>query len=240
MHDTPESLKKTAHIAGILFFLTAVTTIFSVLYVRSAMVDFKDAAATAQNILANEFLFRSGIAINLLCQVIHLFLGLMLYRLFAGVDRTLARVMLFSKIISLTIAVVFMMGSVAALLVLSNAEYLRVFTPEQLQALALLFLKVSNEGQGFLEIFWCPTNFALGMLIVKSRYIPRIIGILLMIGSCAFPINVAIHLLLPLYKNPYLFQTTVFMGAVGGLPTIFWLMIKGAKIPENTTGSTVA
>ncbi len=237
MQYTPETLKKTAHIAGVLFFLTALATAFSVLYVRSALVDFNNPAATAHNILSNEFLFRSGIVVNILCQVLHLFLGLMLYRLFAGVDRVWAMALFSSKIISLTIAMVFMIGNLGALVVLSNADYLRVFTQEQLQSLMMLFLKVGNEGQGLLEVFWCPANFALGLLIVKSRYIPRIIGILLMIGSFAFPINVAIHQLFPLYKNPLLFTTTVFMGAIGGIPAMLWLMIRGADISANTDGS---
>jgi hypothetical protein len=231
MEQTAQNLKRTAHIAGALFLGTAITTIFSVLYVRSDLIVFKDAIATAQNITANEFLFRAGIAANMLCQVLQLFLGLALYRLFQGVNKPLAMLMLFSKTVSLTIAMVFIVGNIGALMVLKqgNAEYLKVFTPEQLQALMMLFLRVTNDGQGLLEIFWCPANFALGLLMLQSGFIPRVLGYLLIVGSCGFPINVALHLLVPSLNSPYLFGTIVFLGGIGGIPTIFWLLVVGIK-----------
>lgn len=234
METTAISLKKNAHIAGALYLATAVATIFGVLFVRSELIVFKDAMATANNILAHEFLFRSGIAVNLVCQVIHVFLGLTLYRLFQGVNKSLSIIFLTSKLISATIAVVGTLGSLGALLVLENkANFLGSFQPEQLKALMMLCLKLGNEMQGLLEIFWLPTNFALGLLFLQSRFVPKILGVLLIIASFGFPINVFSHLLLPNMQGGIMFQITVGMGAMGGLPTIFWLLIMGVKVPPS-------
>lgn len=234
---TATSLKKTAHIAGALFFATAVATIFGVLFVRSELIVFNDATVTANNILSHEFLFRSGIAVNLVCQVIHVFLGLTLYRLFQGVNKSLSLIFLTSKLISATIAVVSTLGSLGALMMLENkANFLGAFQPEQLKALMMLCLKLGNEMQGLLEIFWLPTNFALGLLFLQSRFVPKILGILLIIASFGFPINVFSHLLLPNMQGGIMFQITVAMGAIGGLPTIFWLLIMGVKVPPPVDG----
>lgn len=231
--ESIKSLKKIARIAGILYFLTAITTIFGLLYVRSELIVYGDATATAENITANEFLFRSGIAVNLICQVLQLFLGLALYNLFKGVNKSLALVMLFSKLISLTIAVVGTLGNFAALLLLSKADYLKAFTPEQTNALMMLFLKLTNEALGLLEIFWFPHLFALGLLIIKSKFIPKILGILLIIGGFGFVVNVFIKLLAPDFYPALVTQITMLLGSSGGIPIIFWLLIKGVKSQES-------
>lgn len=225
------STKKTARLAGLLYFLTAVTGGFGLLYIRSNVIVTGDAAATAGNIVASEFLFRAAIVSNLFSQVFMFFFGLTLYYLFKKVDKVLATVLLTSIMMTVAIAVVNALNNFGALLVLSQADFLKAFTPEQLNAMAMIFLRLNNSfGQGLLEIFWTPYFFSFGLLIIKSKYMPKILGILLMIMSVCYAINVFEKFLLPQF-HPVLFtRLAMTVGALGGIPTILWLLIKGAKV----------
>jgi hypothetical protein len=131
------SSKNTARLAGVLWFLAAVTGGFGLLYVRSNVIVSGDAAATAGNILASEFLFRAAIVSNLFSQVFLFFFGLTVYRLFKEVNKVLATVFLTSVMMTVAIAVVNALNNFGALLVLSQADYLKAFTPEQLNSTIL-------------------------------------------------------------------------------------------------------
>ncbi|MBC7912035.1 MAG: DUF4386 domain-containing protein, partial [Pyrinomonadaceae bacterium] len=159
------SSKNTARLAGLLWFLVAMTGGFALIYVRSKVIVSGDAAATAANIVASEFLFRAAIVSNLFSQLFLFFFGLTVYRLFKEVDKALATVFLISVMITVVIAVVNTFNNFGALFVLSQADYLKAFTPEQLNAMAMIFLRLSNSiGQGLLEIFWAPYYFSFGLL----------------------------------------------------------------------------
>ena len=221
------SLKKTARLAGLFWVLSAVTAGFSLVYVRPQLIAFADATATANNILANESLFRMAIASTLFSQVFLLFFGLMAFRLFKGLSKTWANLFLTSIMMSVAIAVVNTLNNIAALVVLSKAEYLNVFGQEQLNAIMMIFLRVNNFGQGLLEIFWMPYLFALGFLIIKSKFMPRILGILLIIGSFGYPINAFAKILFP--QSPAIISQLTMFGGSLLIPTILWLLIKGVK-----------
>lgn len=229
MEEEMNSLDRTARLAGLFWLLNVVTTFFSMGYVRPRLIVWTDAAATATNILANESLFRMAIVSNLFSQLFLFFLGLTLFRLFKGVDKTWATVFLTSVLMTVAVAVVNSLNNVAALVVLSRADYLNVFAQEQLSAATMVFLRLNNHGQGLLEIFWGPYLFALGLLIVKSKYVPRVPGILLMAGSFGFPINTFTRLLIPQSSPAIILQLTQLFIALGSLATIFWLLIKGVK-----------
>ena len=199
------------------------------LFVRDKLIVFGDATTTANSIMASESLFRIGIVVNLSAQIFSLLLGITLFRLFKDVDKRLATVMLASVCLFVIIAIINLLNNMAALMILTKADYLNVFEPEKRNALMMMFLKLNNEGQGLLEIFWGPFLFTFGLLAIKSRFIPGILGILLIIGSFGYPINSLTSLLIPEYRYPIIFQLTMLFGALGGIPTMFWLLIKGVK-----------
>ena len=232
--DSTYSLKKTARLAGLFYLLQGVATGFSLGYVRSTLIVAGDAAATANNILANESLFRLAIVSNLVAQIFLLLFGWTIFRLFKGVNKTLATVVLISILMSVAIAVVNSLNNIAALLALSNADYLNVFAQEQRSAIMMLFLRLNNYGQGLLELFWTPYLFALGLLIIKSKYLPKIIGILLIIMSFGFSVNTFTKLLIPQFYPATFTQLAMLGGALGGIPTMLWLLIKGVKEPRGT------
>jgi len=226
------STKGTARLAGLLWFLTAVSGGFGLFYVRSNLIVTGDAAATAANIVASQSLFRAAIVSNLFSQIFLFFFGLTLFHLFKEVNKVLATVFLTSILMTVAIAVVNQLNNFGALLVLSQADYLKVFNPEQLNAMAMIFLRLNNSGQGLLEIFWTPYFFSFGLLIIKSRYLPRILGILLIIMSVGYAINVFTKFLIPQFHPAMFTQLAMTLGALGGIPTIFWLLIKGVIEPQ--------
>src|SRR4028118_1850755 len=120
MEENMNSLKRTARLAGLLWLLSVVPTGFSLMYVRPKLIIFGDAAATANNILANEPLFRMAIASNLFSSIILLFFGLTVFRLFKGVNKTLAAFLLISILVTVAVGVVNSLNNLGALVVLSN------------------------------------------------------------------------------------------------------------------------
>lgn len=223
------SLKTTARLAGLFFLLQAATTAFSLGYIRSSLIVSGNAAATANNIMANESLFRLAIVSSLFTQIFLLLFGLAVFRIFKTVNKTWATVFLTSILMTVVIAVVNTLNNIAALVVLSKADYLSVFGQEQLNAIAMIFLRLNNSGQGLLELFWTPYLFAFGLLIIKSKYIPKIFGILLIISAFGFPVNTFTKILVPQFYPTIFFQIAQFSVAVGVIPIIFWLLIKGVK-----------
>lgn len=235
MEQETNSLKQTARLAGLFYLLQVLTIGFNLGYVRSTLIVAGDAAATAANITANEPLFRLAIASNILSQIFLFFFGLTVFKLFKSVNKTLATVFLTSLLLCIAVAVVNSLNNFGVLLVLSNGDYLKAFQPEQLKALMMIFLKLSNSGVGLFEVFSGLFLISLGLLIIKSKYIPRILGILLIIGGCWFQINTFTKILIPQFYSAMITQLTMFFNALGGIPLIFWLLIKGIKEHQPIT-----
>jgi hypothetical protein len=122
---------------------------------------------------------------------------------------------------TVTIAVVNSLNTVGALVVLSKADYLEVFGQEQLNGLMMVFLRLNNSGIGLYELFFAPSLFAFGLLIIKSKYIPKILGILLMISAFGFPINTITKILIPQFYPATFTQFAMFCGALGGIQSSF-------------------
>jgi len=231
------SIKNLGRLAGVLFLITGVTGGWGYFYLRTSVLVPGDAAATVANVMASEFLFRLAIVFSLLSQVFLVFFGLTLFQLFKEVHRVLATVLLISIMMTAAIAIVNQLNNFGVLLVLSGADYLKSFTPEQLKSMAFLFFRLAGSGQGLLEIFWTPYFFAFGLLAIKSRYLPKVIGILLIMMSVAYALNIYEKFLIPQFHPLMFTRLAMGMGALGGLPMMLWLLIKGARVP-STNGRT--
>lgn len=199
-------------------------------YIRSKVFVPGDAAATAAHIVASEFLFRAAIVNILVSQVFFFFFGLTLFRLFKDIDRKTATVLLAASMMTVGIAVVNVLNLFGALVAVSQADYLKVFTPEQLNAIATFFLRMNGSfGQGLLEIFWTPFYLCFGLLVLKSRFLPKILGVLLLIMSIGYAVNILTKFLVPQFYPAFFTQLAMSLGALGGIPTMLWLLIMGAK-----------
>jgi hypothetical protein len=224
------SIKQTGRLAGLLFLFTTITGGFGLFYIRSYVIVPGDAAATVANLTASEFMFRVAIVCTLVSQVFLFFFGLTLFRLFKEVHKVLATVLLISIMMTAGLAVANQLNNFGALVVLSQPDYLKAFNPEQLKAMTMVFLRLANSsGQGLLEIFWTPYYVSWGLLVIKSRYLPRVLGILLMVMGVGYAINLLDKFLIPQFHPVAFTRLAMSLGALGGIPTLLWLLIKGAR-----------
>ena len=219
--------------AGLLWVVAAVTGGFALTYVRGHVYVPGDPAATAQGLLADVFRFRLAIVGALVSQLAMLFLAFALYRAFAPVGKSLARVLLIAMTISVTLACLNQLPNGLALLLLTSETWLRAaFSQPQIEALAQLLLRVQNgPGQGLLEIFWTPFYVAFGLLVLRTRALPRILGVLLVAMGTGFALNIATKLLAPHWHPAFFTQLAMGLGALGGIPTMLWLLVRGLALP---------
>src|SRR6266567_4548880 len=141
-----DSTKKTARIAGLLYLVNGVTGFFSIIYVPGKLIVSGNTAATANNILASERLFRLGIVSELICAAEFIFLLWVLYRLLSGVNKTHASLMVILGLVFVPIMFVNTLNEIAALTLLRGADFLSVFGQSQREALAMLFLDLHRYG----------------------------------------------------------------------------------------------
>jgi hypothetical protein len=222
------STQHQARVAGFLYLLIALSAPIGLLYVPGKLIVSGNATATADNIRASEGLLRVGIASELIHQIIGVFLVLALYRLFKAVNETHAKqLVILGSLVSVPIMFVNVLNDLAALTLVSGADFLSVFEKPQLDALAYLFVRLHGQGIVVASIFWGLWLFPFGMLVIRSGFIPRVLGFLLMIAGAAYLASASATLILPQYK-PLISQIALPLEAAE-LPIIFWLLIWGAK-----------
>ncbi len=228
-HISDMSQREAVTVLRLLYPIWAVVAIFSIMYVPATLIVPGDATTTANNIMANELLFRMGIVGSLITQLIFIFAVLVLYKLFKPVNKNHASLMVIFALVGVPIAMLNTLNRVAALLLLNGADYLKVFEPDQLHTLVLLFLNLNEQGVLIASIFWGLWLFPLGYLIYKSGYFPRILGALVVIAGFGYLLGSFTHFLLPNYE--VIFPVFELM-AFGEILFILWILLKGAKIPE--------
>jgi hypothetical protein len=211
-----------------LYFLMALTAPFGLLYVPGQLVDASSARITADNIRASEVLLRVGIASELVHQVIAVFLVLALYRLFKPVDDALAKqVVVLGALVSVPIVFVNVLNDLAALILVSGADFLSVFEKPELDALAYLFVRVHEQGIFVASVFWGLWLFPFGMLVIRCGFIPRPLGFLLLAAGVGYLVNSFTALVMPQHLK--VVSSVVGLLQFGELPIIFWLLIWGAR-----------
>ncbi|MBI5842012.1 MAG: DUF4386 domain-containing protein [Chloroflexi bacterium] len=207
------SNKRIARIAGFLYLILAVCSGFPH-FVRLSLIVTGDAAATVSNITASETLFRISFVSDLVGQISFLFLVYYLYMLLKSVDKDQASLMVILVVASVPITCLNMLNQFAVLPLLSSAEHSQVIS----------FLNLHNYGVLIAQIFWGLWLFPLGYLVFKSGYIPRILGVLLIIAGLGYLIDSFGKFLLPNYDTNIV--TFTFIGEV---LLLLWLLIKGVK-----------
>ena len=229
------STKNPGRFAGLLYVLTSIVGFFAMGYVPSKLIVHGNAAATASNIAASETLFRLGIVAALIGQAAFIFVALALYDLLKGVSRRHASLMVILIVVSIPIALVNELNSIAALVLVRGES---VFEKPQRDALAMLFLNLHHHGFVVAEIFWGLWLFPLGLLVYRSRFLPRFLGVWLALAGIAWVILSLTGILLPQYQNKVdSYSQPAFIGEI---VFMLWLAIKGAQPPalEATASST--
>ena len=221
------SIQKKAKIAGWLYLLLIPTGIFGILYVPTTLIVSGDLAATVSNIIANESLFRLSIVSALIVPIINTFVVLFLYKILKPVNKNHAVLMVIFLLAAVPIAYVNEISHFAILQLVSGVDYLTVFTADQVQALVPLFLNLHEDGINIAGIFWGLWLFPMGYLVFKSGYIPRILGVLLIIGGFGYLIDSLAYILFPNYGVTFAQYT--FIGEIL-LP--LWLVTKGVDAEQ--------
>jgi hypothetical protein len=229
------SQRKLARIAGLLYLVIIISGIFAQFFVRMGLVVPGDAATTASNIIASEGLFRLGIAADLIMIIADVALALVFYMLFKPVSNALSLLAAFFRLAQATVLGVNLLNLFFTLQFLSGAGYLDVLSPDQQKALSMLFLEAHGTGYAIGLVFFGINLFILGYLVLKSGYMPRILGILLLAAAVGYIIDTFARTLLLNYEiyQP-IFDLVVFTPAViAELAMALWLLFKGVKIPEQ-------
>src|SRR5579859_776491 len=184
-----------ARVAAILYLLPLAP--FSLLYVPSRVIVPGNAAATVSNILASESLFRLGIACALISQVSFIIVSLALYQVLKPVNKNMALLMVIFNLIGIPITMFNEVNQFAILFLLHSANSAATFPPDQLNALVSLFLNLHTSGINIAQIFWGLWLFPMGYLVFKSGFLPRLIGLLLMIACFGYLIQSFAAILFP-------------------------------------------
>jgi hypothetical protein len=196
MHPT----RKSARIAGAIYLSMVLVAPFAMIYVPGKLFVHGNAAATADNILAHETMFRLAIFGDLIGHVIFICLGIVLYRLLSEVNKVWAMLMLAFVLVSAAVGFLNTLNNIAALSLFRGGEFLEVVDKVQRDALGFLFLRLHEQGEFINEVFWGVWLLPFGLLVFKSGFLPRILGIWLIIACVAW---VALSIIAQFFPNQY-------------------------------------
>jgi Domain of unknown function (DUF4386) len=217
---------KTARTAGFLYLLLVPFGFFGGEYILSITVP-GNAVATVSNIIAHTMLFRLSILSALITPIVTVLVALFLYKLFKSVNKNQAVLMVVFALAALPIAMLNELNHFAVLLLLNGTDYLKVFSVDQLYSQVMFFLDLSHYGAFIAAIFWGLWLLPMGYLVFKSGFLPRIIGVLLIIAGFGYIIDAAALFLLP-DLNIDISQFTF----IGELLLLLWLLIKGVNVEQ--------
>ncbi len=233
MHPTD----KAARVAGWLYLSGILTAPFSLIYVPNTLIVRGNAAATASKVLAHEMMFRLGIVAELIGAVTFILVVMALYRLLSGVNKMQASLMAVLALVSVAVSFVNVLNNIAALTLFRGADFLTVFQKPQRDAFAMLFLRLHGQGIVINEIFWGLWLLPFGLLVMRSRFLPRILGVLLIVNCIAYVVISLTTLLFPAYAS--VVNRAALPAEFGELWIMLWLVIKGAKVePSPATAAT--
>jgi hypothetical protein len=217
-----------ARTAGLLYLVIFIMAPFAEFFVREALIVAGDATATAANIRQSEGMFRAGFATDLVVFVIEVAQAAILYVLLAPVSRVLALVMSFARLAQATILGLNLLNMNTGLQLLTNPEYGAAFGAAQVDALAFVFLRAQSFGYELGLVFFALHLFTLGYLVARSGFLPRILGVLLVVSGLGYLGNSFAVFLAPGLADTM--ATVVLVAAlVGELPLTLWLLVKGVN-----------
>ena len=223
-----ESPKTTARLAGLLYVLVALLTPFIMFYAPSQLFVPGDASATVDRIAERQDLFVATIIVGIVSEFLFVSVILLLYRLFKPVDDVLAGFMLLSIMLQVPLAFLGMANEVATLQFIRGGEFLQVFDEHQRDALIMFLMYVDRQGVLVSQVFWGVWLLPLGALVFRSRMIPRLLGVWLVLNGLAYIALSVIGLARPELRASAFSLATPLM--FGELALALWLLIMGVKL----------
>lgn len=233
--SSSKSQLKIARIAGLLYTLMIPLGVFGIMYVPSTIIVTGNIEGTINNILTNIGIFRLSVICALVVQICHIFIVLLLYKLLMTVNRNMALFMVIFMLVSIPITIVNELNHYAIILLVNNGGT----SAHQTSYLIDLFFKLHEYGILIAGIFWGLWLFPMGYLVLKSSFLPKIIGIFLMVACCGYVIDSILKLALPSYAATIiakLLEITMY----GEILFPLWLLIRGINLKkweENSANS---
>ena len=223
-----------ARSVGSLYLLIAIIGGFSIGYLPTIILVEGDAAATAQNLIENAGLFKLGIGADVFVFIMELILTVMLYQMLKKVNKTISLIALFSRLAMGIIMGLNLLNYTMPLLLLSGSNYLNTFSLDELQSLSLLFLNIHQYGVYVWGLFFALHLVFLGYLIYKSTYVPKIMGMLMMVGSLGYFGESLMELT---FSQSEIISTgiiiTLIASVLGELSFAIWLLVTGENPKQN-------
>lgn len=230
-HAVETSPQVYARIGGVAYLIIIVAGLLGEMFVRNAIIVSGNAAATANNIIASPLLWRMGIAGDLIMHICDCVLMLVFYVLLRPVNKNLALLGLLFNLIQTAVLVANKLNLLLPLFLLGNADYLKAFEPNQLQALSYLSVKLHGFGFGIGLIFFGFVCLIEGHLIRKSGFLPRAIGVLMQIAGLSYLLNSFALILAPAFADK-IFPAILLPPFIGELSLCLWLLIKGVNVEK--------
>ena len=222
------SLKKQSRIAAALYILNCLPAPFALLYVPSVIIVRGDATATANNIRDSEALLRLGMAVELFSSTVVIFAVLAFYHLFKRVSQKHALAMMVLMLVSVPISYLNVLNDLAALTLARGPAFLStVFGKAELDALVFFLLRLHNQGIVLAQIFWGLWLFPFGLVVMRSGFIPRFVGVAAMIAGAGYVFSSSVSLFFPAFAQWGQFAMVLGIGELA----IAWMLIWGAKEP---------
>lgn len=223
--------RAAGRLAGALYLVVVVTGLFCLAYVPGQLTVVGNPRATLANIVASDSIFRMGIAAFLIMQIAYLLLPLALYRLFAPVDRTLALLMVALATIGVAVGLAALMHRIEALWLLTDPVASRTLAKAQIESAAIGALTAYRSGLQVAQLFWGLWLLPFGLLVLRSGWLPKILGALLVAGCFGYLVQVFGDLLVPSYAESQLARYVPLPAALGEIGTCLWLLVAGARVP---------
>lgn len=232
--STGFSNNRLARIAGLIYFGVVLTGLFSLMYAPSKIIVSENASLTYQNIISHETLFRLWIVIGLLCYTLFLFLPLVLYKLLKPVNENHAKLMFLLGVMSVPIFFLNTQNLLNILTLINQTDHQNGLSVAQIQTQVMLYLDQHANGMRIVHIFSGLWLFPFGYLVFKSGFLPKILGIFLMLGCFGYLINFAGQILIPDYSSIELFSYISLPASIGEIGICLWLLIMGVKNKKST------
>ncbi|HRH42776.1 MAG TPA: DUF4386 domain-containing protein [Pyrinomonadaceae bacterium] len=221
--------KQTARLAGFIYLIVVVTGIFSLAYVPAKLIVWGDANKTFQNIAESQFLFRLGIVSSVICYLAFLILPLVLYRLLRRFSESTAKLMVVLAVVSVPISFLNLSNKYAVLTLIKGADYLKNLRETQPATQAMQYLENYDNGILIVTVFWGLWLFPFGYLVYKSGFLPKILGIILMLGCIGYLVSFVGNTLSDDYGGTTVASVAKVPRTLGEIGICLWLLIVGVR-----------
>ncbi len=223
------SRTKTSRLAGCIYLLLILFGVASILYIPSELIDWDSASTTVSNIRENRALFQLGIVLGIFCYLSYLFLALVLFQLLKAVDKTQAWLMLILVLVSVPIALISVIAKIDVLSLLQETDYVTTLDPNLLNAKIMLSLDSFNNGIIVAQVFWGLWLLPFGYLVFRSNFLPKFLGIMLMIGCFYYFMDSMAQIGFPAYRGTLMDQILSVSAMIGEFGICLWLLVLGDR-----------